>query len=803
MRWACVLLLVMMTTTLSMSAENGYRLPPQAVVDLLTAAPEPSVSWSPDGQWLLLIDRDAMPSIEDLARRKLQLGGIRIDPAANGVSRTDYGRGLSLRRRDSDTLRRLPLPADARVGLVSWSHNARTFIYSLVTDRGTQLWGMTVDAAAPRLLTDRLSTVLGNPSWLPSGDALICSLTPENRGDEPPMPKQPLGPSMQESSGNLSPARTYPDMISSPYDEALFAYHTTTQLATVDLQGKLRPIGMPQIFDRAEPSPDGRYLLVTVIKRPFSYTLPYTSFPQEIAVWNLIGERVHLVADVPLEENIPIEGVRTGPRHVSWTSSDPARLMWFEALDGGDPRRKAAHRDSLIALAAPFQGTPQQLLNIEHRAVDVSYFKDPAQWAVTEFDRDRRWVRTLLHNEKKLSEPKVFVDRSIRDQYGDPGDIVPQRNEHGHAVARQDGPWVYLSGAGASSEGYLPFLDRRSLDTLTTERLWRCEPGYLESTALLASSSADAKPTIITRQESPSSPQNYLLRDLQAGMTRPLTAFRDPTPQIRTIKKELVKYKRADGVPLSATLYLPANYQSGQRLPLFVWAYPLEFSDPSTAGQVTTSPAQFTRIRGISHLALLTQGYAILDNATMPVVGDPETMNDTFVEQIVSSAQAAIDKAVEMGVADRHRVAVGGHSYGAFMTANLLAHCDLFRAGVARSGAYNRTLTPFGFQAERRPFWQAKDIYLKLSPFTFADKIKEPLLLIHGENDNNTGTFPIQSQRMFQAIKGNGGTVRLVMLPHESHGYVAAESVLHTQAETIDWLNRYVRDAKVSDASGK
>lgn len=788
--------LILMTTTLCLADDSGYRLPPQEVIDIIAAPPEPGVSFSPDAKWLLLIGRDAMPGIEDLARRKLQLAGIRIDPAANGPFRVDFGRSLALRKRDEEKVVELPLAKDAKIASWSWSHGSRAFVYTLATDRGSELWGATVDrAATPRKLTDRLSTVLEGIHWMPDGQSLVCRLTPENRDAEPAAPIKPIGPNIQESSGNLSPARTFQDLLATPHDEALFEYHATTQLAVIDLEGRIRAIGRPAMMDAAEPSPDGKHLLVTTIQRPFSYTLPYSAFPKEIAVWSLEGRREYLVANVPMEENIPIEGVRTGSRRVTWTSSDPATLVWFEALDGGDPRKKAAHRDRLMTIAAPFSGEPRELTKIEHRASGVSFFENPALMAVTEYDRDRRWVRTLLHDWKNSDKAsKTLTDRSVRDAYGDEGDLVMLRNSQGHSVARQNGPWVYLVGAGASPQGNLPFFDRRNLETLNTERLWRCEPGYYESVASIAVSAADGKPRIITRQESNTSPPNFLLRDLERNKTAALTKFRDPTPQIRGIRKELIKYQRADGIPLSATLYLPADHKPGTRLPLFVWAYPIEFSDASTAGQVTTSPSQFTRIRGISHLTLVTQGYAVLDNATMPVVGSPETMNDTFVEQIVASAQAAIDKAVEMGVADRKRVAVGGHSYGGFMTANLLAHCDLFRAGIARSGAYNRTLTPFGFQSERRPFWQAKEIYMNLSPFAHADKIKEPLLLIHGENDNNAGTFPVQSQRMFQAVKGNGGTVRLVMLPHESHGYAARESVLHTQAEMIDWLNRHVRD---------
>jgi dipeptidyl aminopeptidase/acylaminoacyl peptidase len=440
-------------------------------------------------------------------------------------------------------------------------------------------------------------------------------------------------------------------------------------------------------------------------------------------------------------------------------------------------------------------------MKVQHRAFGTSFFEDERLMLVSEYDRDRRWVRTRLHDASQPeATPKTMTDRSIRDSYGDPGRMVTKADASGYSVARQDGDWVYRTGAGASPKGNLPFIDRQNIKTLETQRLWRCAEGEYESISRVVNS-GEGSPSLITVLQSKTTPPNYykrVLDDAAAAATK-LTDFKDPTPQIRGIKKQRVTYKRADGVDLSATLYLPADYQEGTRLPLLVWAYPREFNDAKTAGQISGSTDRFTMLRGITHLSLLTQGYAIMDAATMPIVGDPETMNDTFIKQIVDSAAAAIDKAVEMGVADRDRVAVGGHSYGAFMTANLMAHCDLFKAGVARSGAYNRTLTPFGFQSERRPYWQAKEIYHKISPFLNADQINEPLLLNHGENDNNSGTFPVQSKRMYQAIKGNGGTVRLCMLPFESHGYRARESVLHTQAEMINWLDTYVKNASPND----
>lgn len=794
-----------MTISNQLNAQGtGYLLPPQEVVDIIDAAPEPSVSISPDSKWMVLLDRDAMPDIADISRRMLQLGGLRIDPAANSTFQTSFWKGASIRLMDANpneesSLRKIELPQNPKVARFSWSHNSRDFAIALVTDEGQQLWRGNVDTLQLTQVTNNLNSVMGGFSWLPDGESILLSVVPSNRGAEPAGNNIPSGPNIQESYGNKSPTRTYQDLLQNAHDEALFEYYTKTQLVIARPDGSMQMVGQPAIYSTVEASPSGDYILTTTIQKPFSYLMTYRSFPRKIQTWKVnastAGPDNFLVADIPIDENIPIEGVRTGRRNIEWKSSVPATLVWAEALDGGDPNREAEYRDKIMMQSAPFDSDPTELVKVQYRAYGLSYFKDPTLFTTTEYDRDRRWVRTLLHDQKlPHSTPKVLMDRSIRDRYGDPGRVLSVPDETGHVVARQDGDWIYRSGAGASPKGNLPFVDRQNINTLETERLWRCEEGTYESVVRVVSSSTDRKPTVVTNSETPTTPPNYFLRDLNSDSIKPITDFKDPTPQIRGIKKQLVKYERSDGVPLSATLYLPADYKEGERLPLLVWAYPREFSDAKTAAQISGSPSQFTRMRSITHLTLLTQGYAIMDAATMPVIGDPETMNDTFIAQIVDAAKAAIDKAVDMGVADRNRTCVGGHSYGAFMTANLMAHCDLFKAGVARSGAYNRTLTPFGFQSERRPYWEAKNIYHQISPFLHADKINEPLLLIHGENDNNSGTFPIQSKRMYQAIKGNGGTVRLCMLPFESHGYRARQSVLHTQAEMIAWLNKYVKD---------
>lgn len=782
-------------------AQTSYKLPPQEVVDIVDAPSAPSVRFSPDHKWMLMLERDSMPSIADISRRMLQLAGMRIDPVANSRFATSFAKGVRLKGVSDGKDITIPIPKDGKLSGASWSHTSKAFTLTIVTESGTQLWVCTVaDPTKPRMLTDRLSTVMTGYSWTPNGDHILCQLVPKDRGEEPEKTRVPLGPNVQESIGKKSPTRTYQDLLSNAYDESLFKYYATTQMALVSIDGTTTELGKPAIFAQSSLAPDGKHVLATTIRTPFSYLMTYRSFPQSIQVWNIesgTAELVKELAEIPMAENIPIEGVRTGIRNVDWKSNEPATLIWAEALDGGDPNKAADFRDKIVALSQPFTQTPREVVKLQFRSMGVMDMATPASFITREYDRDRRWLTSKLHDLSKPGiSPKVIEDRSVRDRYADPGGLVMETNEFGHQVIKQEGDWVYRSGSGASPKGNFPFFDRQNLRSLKTERLWRCEEGAYESAVDVAGKGADGKPSIITRRETPTTPANYLVRDLGSGASNKLTEFSDPTPQIRKITKKLVRYKRADGVPLSATLYLPADYKEGTRLPLMVWAYPREFNDVKTASQISGSPNRFTTIRSISHLTLLTQGYAVMDAATMPVIGDPKTMNDTFVEQIVSAAQAAIDKAVDLGVADRNRVAVGGHSYGAFMTANLLAHCDLFKAGIARSGAYNRTLTPFGFQSERRAFWEAKDVYFSVSPFMHADKIKDPILLIHGENDNNSGTFPIQSKRMYQAVKGNGGTVRLVMLPNESHGYRGRESVLHTQAEMIQWLDKYVKNAK-------
>jgi dipeptidyl aminopeptidase/acylaminoacyl peptidase len=774
----------------AISAET-WRKPPKDILDVLNAPVTPQVSFSPAADYALLLTGVRHPPLEDLAQPMLRLAGLRINPAVNGPHAAPYYTGYVLKKLPEGTETAVALPPGSRAGAPQWSPDGKRFAFQRTTAAGIELWcGEAATAKARRLDVAPLNAAFGRAiQWMPDSRTLRVQLVPADRGGPPAPPAAPPGPSVQESYGKGDHVRTYEDMLRSPHDEDLFDYYAASRLALVDTaSGRVTPLGKPGIFSSASPSPDGAYLLVERIHRPYSYLYPASFFPRQVEIWDRAGKLVKQVASLPLADSVPSEGVPPGPRQHAWHPVEPGTLVWVEALDGGNPKNKAPFRDRVLTWKAPFAGAPAEFVRTEHRLAGLQWIEGGGGAFVTDLDRDRRWLR-VMHADGKEA-PRTFSSRNLRDAYGSPGSLMTRVLPSGHAAVRRHQGSVYLAGAGASPQGDRPFLDRLDLGSLKTERLFQSGAEAHESVALLLAADASR---FVTTHESPTEPLNYYLRAAGSSDARPFTRFTDPAPQLRKISKRRVTYKRADGVQLSFTLYLPPDYKEGTRLPTVVWAYPLEYSDPGTAGQITGSTQRFTTIAGASHLFFALAGYAVLDSATMPVVGDPQTVNDTYVEQIVSSAKAAIDKAVELGVTDPQRVGVGGHSYGAFMTANLMAHSRLFRAGIARSGAYNRTLTPFGFQAERRTLWEAPETYVKMSPFFHADRIKDPLLLIHGVVDDNSGTFPIQSERMYAAVRANQGHVRLVMLPAEAHGYRARETVEHVLAEMIGWFDKHVK----------
>ena len=795
-----ILLSLACAVTFAQEVEE-YQMPPKEIADLVDAPLTPSALLSPTGDWILLLESPPLLRMEDLSQPELKLAGLRFNPHTNDQTRPGYFVSMSLLKASvGKTPEPIRISPGVRVRNPSWSPDGKRFAFTISTSSGVELWtGEVASGVVNRVGAFVLNEVLPDSSyfWLSDSRHIVARIVGERATSAKESARAPAGPVIQETTERKAPERTYQDLLKTPDDADTFERHIASSIVRVAMDGSTTTLFQGTIA-RAEPSPDGNYILVETIHRPFSYLVPVYRFPRRVEIRDSRGTVVKEMADLPLADAVPVDfdAVPDGPRDFGWRPDQPATLYWVEAQDKGDPRQEASIRDRVQMLAAPFKDKPVELASLALRFERIDWGGNDLALLTESWWKTRKTHTWRIAPANPTAKPQLVFDRSFEDRYSDPGYPVLKSTHWGTWVIRQGnkGETIYLSGDGASSEGDRPFLDELRLKTLKTKRLWRSEAPYYEFVFDVLD---DEGQRLLMRRESVSEPPNYFLRDLHNNRLDPITNFPHPSPQLANAKKELLRYERADGVKLTGTLYLPPGYspEKDGPLPVLMWAYPTEFKSADAAGQVTDSPYRFIRVYSNSPLFWLVRGFAILDDPSMPIVGEGEKEpNDTYVEQLVSSAQAAIDELVKRGVGDPKRMAIGGHSYGAFTTANLLARSDLFCAGIARSGAYNRTLTPFSFQAEERTFWEASDTYITMSPFTVANKINEPILLIHGMEDSNSGTFPIQSERLFQAIKGLGGTSRLVLLPYESHGYRARESVMHMLWEMDRWLLTHVKN---------
>jgi dipeptidyl aminopeptidase/acylaminoacyl peptidase len=776
----------------------------------------PTSTFSPKdsagSQWLLIESVSGLPSLADLAQPEFRLAGLRFNPRTDGPSRGRYITSLMLQALPNGEAKPVPgIPPDAKIRFAAWSADARHVAFVNTSDNpsdaGLSLWIIDVASAQARAVPGvALNGIFGRPcEWSSDNASLICKTVPKGRGPAPKRTEVPTGPVIQENLGLITPGPTYEDLLKNPEDEQVFDYYADSQIQVIHLDGTTQAVGEPGVIESASPSPDARYVLVDERHHPYSYLLPFRMFPERFVTVNLASGASRELADKPLEDTVPNihDAVATGPREFDWRSDAPATVSWVEAGDGGDPRKDVPIHDSLFLLDAPFDGSPRKLAEIPLRFRGLTWRNGHLALVEERRWKDRKRIILAVSPDSPATAIKLF-EGSFEDRYHDPGEPFEIMNAAGKPVLQTtaDSRSIYFHAEGASPEGDRPFLSVMSATNGETERLWLSADQFFEFPVFVLDAAA---PTILLRRESPELPPNYYRKSLAKDDFKQVTFFPSPYGNAPLPKKRVLKYKRADGVDLSANLYLPPGYKPADgSLPTLLEAYPTEYKTKSAAGQISGSPYEFPILYWGSPIPFVTQGYAVLENATIPIVGEGQAEpNDTYVDQLVSSAQAAIDEGARRGLVDRRRVAVMGHSYGAFMTANLLAHSDLFRAGIARSGAYNRTLTPFGFQNEERTYWQAPEIYYKMSPFSYADKIKTPILLIHGEADNNSGTFPLQSERLFSAIKGQGGTVRFVLLPLESHGYAGRESVLHMFWEMNNWMTAYVKNPPQSTAAAK
>jgi dipeptidyl aminopeptidase/acylaminoacyl peptidase len=803
---------------------SGYSQPPKNILDVMHAPSPPVPRVSPTNDSVLLVSWQDYPSISRVATPFLRLAGVRVEPKNHSKHDSPGGYGITpcasnfeVVRTADGALVHIALPKGGCAGNPVWAADGKQFAFVNVTANSVELWLADAQTGAVRQVPGAHMNPMFDyeMEWMPDQKTLLVKLVPEGMGAPPAESLTPVGPSIQESKGEKGQSSTYEtrDTLTNKHDEDLFDYYGASQLALVDTAtAKITTIGKPGNIEAIDPAPDGKHILVASIHKPYSYITTYDRFPHEVQVWDVTTPSNVLkktIASLPLAERVPIHGVPTGPRDFSWRATEPATLVWAEALDGGDWNTKVPARDKIMLLKAPFESAPLEIARTEQRYSGLSWGEQPSTALLQEHDQNKHWKRTFLVDiDDRQGKPRLLWDLSTDEKYANPGNPVHRQLPNGAWVIRQDGDSIYLSGVGSSIDGDRPFLDKLDLKTLKSQRLFRSDKTSYER--FLAFAGKDLQ-TVLTWHQSPTEPPNLYVRTLGKNVDAPvgeatvssssvaLTHLADPAPEVRAIKKRLIKYKRADGLDLSFTLYTPPGYKEGTRVPTILYAYPLDYADASVAGQVAGSQETFTNLR--NYKLLLLAGYAIIDNTSFPIVGDPKKAYDTYLDQLVADAKAAVDEAVRLGVADPNRIGVTGHSHGALMTANLIGHSDLFRAGVATSGSYNKTLTAFGFQNERRSVWDAQDVYLKVSPFFVADKLKTPLLLVHGAEDANPGTTPLQARMLYEAVRGNGGTVRLVMLPHEPHWYTAMESNEQLVYEMLSWFDKYVKNAAPRTAS--
>lgn len=779
----------------------SYRTPPKEIADLLLAKPTPGVSIGGKAEWILFSERNSYPSVEELAMPEYRIAGLRLNPNNYSPSRQTYINNFSLKNIKSDqTFPVTGLPTPLFAGNISWNPSQNKIAFTHTTQKGVDLY--VIDLATKKATKTNktyLNVVLGSGiTWL-NDNTLIYRTATKPASAAPAKPLMPKGPTIQQNLGKAAPSVTYQDLIKSPFDEQLFEFFATSQLVK-NTAGVETPIGKPAIYGSVSLSPDKNYMLTETIRKPFSYLVSAFGFPSTVSITDLSGKTVKVIAELPSSEGTPsgYDNAQNVPHGFDWRDDEAATLVWSKPLDSGLIKKDVPYHDAVYALSAPFAGTEKELFKTKTRFRGIQW-GDANLALIMEGLRSKQTSTVSRYNPTTGAVEELY-SRNQTDAYGNPGSPVTAKNKYGRQVIKtvDNGTKLLMNNpVGSSEKGDLPFLAKFDLATKKNEIIWRSAEGTFEYVSEVIDPD---KLVLLTRKESQKLVPNYFIKNLVLRIAdRPITDFSNPYPSLEGITKEKISYKRADGVDLTGDLYLPKGYNKEKDgpLPALIWAYPREFNSAADAAQIRGSKDKFTAISWASPIFWVTRGYAVLDNAEMPIVAkEGKKPNDTFVDQLQLNAEAAINKLADLGVGDKKRMAVGGHSYGAFMTANLLAHTNLFAAGIARSGAYNRTLTPFGFQNEERTYWQAPQLYYEMSPFSYADKIKTPLLLIHGDSDDNPGTFPINSERLFNAIKGAGGTTRFVFLPYEAHSYRGKENLLHMLWEQDQWLEKYVKNKK-------
>lgn len=776
-----------------------FKKPSNEIMQLADFERAPSVYMTQKKDRMIFAYRSTYKTLEDLNQDEMKLGGIRFNPNTLTNSTLNYINNLKVKALNAKYIVQVSnLPNNPQIAYLSLSPNEKFIAFTNTTQNDVELWTVDLQKANAKKITTGLNAVMGKPfNWMNDSNSLLIKTKAKGKIEFIDKTKEmPTGPTVSTSNGKVSQTRTYQDLLADAQDEANFITAVSSSLKWVDLNGNIKKYLPNDLYTSTSLSPDGKYFLIETIKKPFSYLVGYHRFPKDKKVYDLNGNLVKLINESPLDEVRPkgFSSTKKGKRNIAWRSDKAAEIYYVEALDEGDAAKDVPFREQVFVWKAPFKNNPKTFLKTKLRFGGIEWGNDKVAF-VYDYWYDSRELRTTAFNPKNGKTIKFISTRNFQDRYNDPGNFYKNKNEFGKNVIHIEKNKAYLFGDGFTKNGQFPFLNELNLKNFKTKRIYTSKKqGKIES--LVTFIDVDKK-QILTRVESPNEYPNYYNKSLKNKKETAITQFKNPFESIKNVKKEVIHYKRNDDVDLSGTLYLPADYNvnSGEKLPLLIWAYPTEYKDKSTAGQNTQNPNAFTYPYYGSFVYWVAKGYAVLDDASFPIVGEGKTEpNDSFIPQLLANGKAAIDAVDSLGYIDRKKVAVGGHSYGAFMTANLLTHGDDFKCGIARSGAYNRTLTPFGFQSEQRNYWDNPDLYNTMSPFMNAHKMKKPMLLVHGEADNNPGTFTLQTERYFQALKNLGAPVRMVILPKESHGYRAKENILHLLWEQDQFLEKCLKN---------
>jgi dipeptidyl aminopeptidase/acylaminoacyl peptidase len=762
------------------AAVADFRQPSAAVTDLLTAPtpPEPLLH-ARSGQVALLF-REPVISMDRLARQRLGLAGFKFDPEAgtSGVAPLIGRIEILSTNAPASEEPVVWTPADGAVlDFIRFAPDGKTLAALAIGDGPARLALFDIASSTEQVLDVPVNAAWGDPCRWVSKDELLCKVVAANRG---PAPAERPAPAMVEHSSGPAPMRTSQNLLENSYEDELFEHYFTVELARVDLSGRMQRVaGTDGLISALEPSPDGTYAVMTRIQRPFSRLVPARRFPSSIELWDL-GSGARLYASRPSGFGIngeQDEEEADDPRRATWKPGGDNTLGFIESSRDADGVR--IHR--WMSNTAPFKDPPVEIASSQKLIQRFGWTTAGTPYFTTRGDTAEEVSYQVV-----MADGVTPIWKGIAaDRYDNPG--------HGVRLDGSDGPVlevdgrIFIAGDGLSDRGPQPFLDILNLKNKQVQRVFQAEPGVYE---IVLGVLDPELPSFVTSRETETESPNLFLHRGTERIT--LHEVPDPYPQLRKATRRVVTYPRADGVELSGTLYLPAGYRKGEPLPTLVWIYPSEFSDADQAEQMDLRFFRFHKVKGPSPLAALVAGYALLMNPTVPILDEASGVRGDYLPQLLSSVDAALDYLVESGISDPARFAVAGRSYGAFSTANLLIHSDRFATGIAMSGAYNRTLTPFGFQHERRSFWEETEMYTSISPFFFADEMKKPILLVHGGSDENPGTIPFGARRFFHALVGAGATARYVELPYEGHHYWARENVLLAAAEMLDWLERWI-----------